>query len=98
MGQHITVSAPSVIGDIAVFDTDRSLSGQDGIGFISADEATATDTFPGRLAARLFAADPALSHVFVASSQAVLRRKGSWDSAALSAASDVLSSFFVHYS
>ena len=63
MGQHITVSAPSVIGDIAVFDTDRSLSGQDGIGFTSADEATATDTFPGRLAARLFAADPAVSCV-----------------------------------
>ena len=40
MGQHITVSAPSVIGDVAVFDTDRSLSGQDGIGFSSADRRT----------------------------------------------------------
>ncbi len=98
MGQHITVAAPTVVGDTAVFDTDRSLSGQDGIGFSSADEAAAIDTFPARLAGRLFTADPALSHVFVASSQAVLRRKGSWDSKTLAAASEVLSNFFVHYS
>ena len=37
MGQTIDVSADA-IGDVAVFDTNRSLTGQDGGAFASVDE------------------------------------------------------------
>jgi len=97
MGKQITVSATSVVGDVAVFDTDRSITGQDGTGFASAAEAASGEAFSARLATRLFGAVPGLSHVFVASSQVVLRRDRAWDPAALQAAGDVVSGFFVFY-
>jgi hypothetical protein len=97
MGMPITVDSTRVVGEVAVFDTDRSITGQDGIGFGDAAEADAMGTTPAQLAARLFAADAALAHVFVASSQVVLRRHGGWDEAALSAAAAIIAGFFVHY-
>ena len=97
MGKQISVSATSVVGEVAVFDTDRSITGQDGTGFASAADAASGETFPARLATRLFDAVPGLSHVFVASSQVVLRRDPGWDPASLQAAGNVVSGFFVFY-
>ena len=95
MGQTINV-ASSVIDDIAVFDTDRSIAGQDGAAY---DRSTDTDdgTFPGELARRLLAADGSLDHVWIASNQVVARRSGGWDEVALSAAEKVVSELFRFY-
>ncbi len=97
MGMPIAVQSTSVVGEVAVFDTDRSITGQDGVGFEDAAAAAAHDTAPARLAIRLFAADPGLVHAFVASSQVVLRRREGWDPSALAAAAAVITGFFVHY-
>ncbi len=96
MGQPIEVAA-SVIDDVLILDTDRSVTGQDGTAYASLDEARADDRFPGRLAARLFESDEVIDHVFIASNTVVLRRHGGWDDAAVSVSSDVVSRFFLFY-
>jgi len=96
MGQRIEVSS-TVVGDSVIFDTDRSITGQDGVLYSSADEAAAGDAFPDRLAQRLFATDDAISSVFVASNTVTATRQGGWDEAVVAAASDVVSDFFIFY-
>ncbi len=96
MGQTITVES-RVVGDVAIFDTNRSLTGQDGVGFGSADEAAAGDDFGAELAERLFAADGDIQHVWVQSNAATVRRSGGWPGPALEAAAAVISEFFVFY-
>lgn len=96
MGQAIEVD-PQVIGDVAIFSTDRGLTGQDGAGYESAAEAAADDRFPGRLAQRLFASDDRLDSVWIASNSAVLRRPGGWDDAVVTSAAGVISGFFLYY-
>ena len=51
MGQIINVTG-TVSGDSAVFEADRSLSGQDGGSYESIEETADDPTFPARLAAR----------------------------------------------
>ena len=96
MGQSIEVE-PQVIGDVAIFATDRGLTGQDGSGYESAAQAAGDDRFPGRLAQRLFALDEQLDSVWIASNSAVLRRPGGWDDAAVASTADVIGSFFLYY-
>ncbi len=95
MGQSIEVSA-SVVDDIAIFDTDRGLTGQDGISFSSSEEMT-SDEFPAQLADRLFIEVPGIDHVFVASNQVVVRRPHGWDDEIVAVASRVISNFFLFY-
>ncbi|MDH3730871.1 MAG: NifU N-terminal domain-containing protein [Acidimicrobiia bacterium] len=96
MGQQIEVTSQA-IGEAAIFDTDRSITGQDGSEFGSPEEAAASDAFPNSLAQRLFAADEAISTVFVASNVVTVTRRGGWNDATLAAASGVLSDFFLFY-
>lgn len=96
MGQSIKVST-TVVGDVLIVDGDRSLTGQDGAGYSSAEEAAGDARFPGRLAARIFDGDDAARHVFVASNQVVIRRSGGWDEDAVDSAAGVVSDFFVFY-
>lgn len=96
MGQPIQVRA-TLMGDVALLDTDRSITGQDGSVYSSLDEAEESDRFPARLAARLFSSDDAIDHVFVASNQVVVRRNGGWDQTPLDAASAVVADFFLYY-
>ncbi len=98
MGMPITVAPHRTVGDVAVFDTDRSVTGQDGAGFADAAAAAGGDTAAARLAQRLFGADPEVEHVFVASSQVVVRRRGGWDSGAADIAAAIIAGFYVHYS
>lgn len=97
MGQPISVLQTTVVGDVLMIDTDRSITGQDGSGFASADEAADSATFPGDLAARIFAADEAVTNVFVASNQVVLERSGGWDEATADASATIVANFFVFY-
>jgi hypothetical protein len=94
MGQRIDVAAV-LLGEVAIFDSDRSLTGQDGSGFSKGDELD--DAFPARLAGRVFEADPEADHVFVASSQVVVRRSGPWDEAAAERISSVIRELLVFY-
>jgi hypothetical protein len=96
MGQLIRV-ATVPMGDLAVFDTDRSLTGQDGHEYGSLEEALAGQTFPAELAARLFEADDEVRHVYVLFNQVVARRSGRWDEEALAGAAEIIRTFFVFY-
>ncbi len=95
MGQEMTV-APQAVGDVAIFDTNRSITGQDGTAHTPAGEP-AGDDFGAQLAARLFASDGGIDHVFVQSNVATVKRSGGWDDGSLQAAADVISRFFVFY-
>lgn len=95
MGQKIEV-ASTVVDDIAMFDTDRALTGQDGIGFSSSAELT-LDEFPAMLADRLFTGVPGIDHVFVASNQVVVRRPHGWDDQVVATAEQIIANFFLFY-
>jgi hypothetical protein len=97
MGQPIEITSTTVVGEVLVVGTDRSVSGQDGAVFTSLDEAAAVDVFPARLACRLFEAVEGITHVFAASNTVVLGRSGGWDDVAVAAAEDVVRQFFVFY-
>ncbi len=97
MGQPITVQG-QVVGDVALYDTDRSITGQDGGGFASLEEAESGLGYGARLAERLFTADEAISHVFVQSNSVSVQRSGGWPQDAVDASGDVISRFFVFYS
>jgi hypothetical protein len=97
MGKPIEISNATVLDDVLLLDTDRSITGQDGTEYDSADAAAADPSFPGRLAARIFTAIDGVGHVFVASNQTVIGRPGGWDDAARSAAENAVANFFVFY-
>jgi hypothetical protein len=96
MGQPIELST-TVLGDVLLADTDRSVTGQDGTAYASGEEAAADERFPGRLAAALFEIDAAVDSVFVASNQVVARRGGGWDDAAVGAVTRLIEDFFIFY-
>lgn len=96
MGQLIEVRAV-VLGDVAIFDTDRSLSGQDGETFTSVDGARAGDTYPALVAAALFEHDAALVSVYVYSNTISVKRSGQWSDEQAAEASDVIRNFLVYY-
>lgn len=96
MGQPIEVAATR-FDDVVMFDTDRTITGQDGEGFGSRDDAEAGASFPAQLAQRLFAEVGGVNHVFVASNQVVVRRSGGWDQSEIDTASGVISDFFLYY-
>ena len=97
MGQRIEVLGNTVVGDSVVIDTDRTITGQDGVVYASAEEAAAGEAFPDVLAQRLFAADDSIASVFVASNTVTVTRYGGWDDAGVTAASGVVADFFVFY-
>jgi hypothetical protein len=94
MGQAIQVEA-LMMGDVALFDSDRTLTGQDGQGFSPPSDGAVTP--PGELARRLFETDAEIDHVFVLSNQVTVRRRGGWEDVNLQAASEVIRDFFVFY-
>lgn len=95
MGQRIVLRKSAVVGDVALFDTDRTISGQDGESFGSREAAAAGITFSARLAARLFDVDPAITSVFVQSNQVVVGRSGGWTDT--DAVGTAIEEFFIHW-
>lgn len=96
MGQRIEVR-PTIVGNTAIFDTDRSITGQDGTSYGSADDAANDLRFPGRLAARLFAADEGVDSVWIASNTIVINRTEDWSDEAGESAAGTIASFFLYY-
>ena len=97
MGQTINVSEPTVIGKVALFDTDRSLSGQDGETYRTLGESELSSTFPALLAARLFEVDRLLSNVYVYSNVVSVERPAGWEPDSLAVVSTAVRDFFVIY-
>lgn len=96
MGQLIEVDY-LLLGEVAVFDTDRSLSGQEGETYRSAEAAGQADTFPARLAAALFEVTSSLTSVYVFSNTISVRRFGGWTDELLTAISDTIRSSLAFY-
>jgi ferredoxin--NADP+ reductase len=94
MGQQIQVEA-SPMGQVALFSTDRSLTGQDGVTVVPGDSQG--EDPPHHLARRLFAMDEEIDHVHVLSNTVALRRRQSWDDEAVARASDVIANLFIYY-
>ncbi len=93
MGQLIAVKATG-IGTSAVFDLDRSLTGQDGRSFTTAPEPTDP---PSLLASRLFETDSGISSVYVQSNVVTVTRSDPWTEETLGQASEVITKLFVVY-
>lgn len=93
MGQRIDVKA-TALGDVAIFDLDRSLTGQDGVGYTSRPEG---NTPPAALARTLWEADGDVDSVYVLSNSVTVRRASSWDDAQLDAATEAIADLFVFW-
>ncbi len=96
MGQLIEVDHRRM-GDVVVFDTDRSLSGQEGETFMSSGDTSGATTFPARLAARLFELSPALTSVYVFSNTISVRRFGGWEDDLVTKMSDTIAHSLLYY-
>jgi hypothetical protein len=97
VGQTIKVE-PQQVGSVVIFDTDRSITGQDGSGYGPEDAPDdGSAPFPARLAARLFSGVDDLDHVWIASNQVVVQREAGWTDAAIDRAAEIIAQFFRHY-
>lgn len=94
MGQEIEVRTTRV-GDVVIFDLDRSLTGQDGSAYIGTPRPDDTKP-PAELARRLFAFDGQIESVFVLSNAVSVRTTG-WGSDSVDQAAEVVRNLFVHY-
>lgn len=97
MGQRIVIDGRRVVDDSIIISTDRSLTGTDGEGYDSHDQAAAATTFPAGLAVELFESDDAITRVYVSQNVVVITRSGGWDDAASDAASRIVEEFFLFY-
>ena len=97
MGQLIEVDH-LVLGDVALFDTDRSFSGQEGETYPDEATASASSTVPAKVAAELFAAVPSLLSVYVFSNTVSVSRTGGWSPDHLRTAGEIIRNSLVHYS
>jgi ferredoxin--NADP+ reductase len=93
MGQRIAVSATR-IGDVALFDLDRSLTGQDGRTFFKPPPGS---TPPETLARRLWESDDGLQSVYVLSNTVSVRREADWREDDVDAAADIIANLFIHW-
>ncbi|HSJ35765.1 MAG TPA: hypothetical protein VLB85_12000 [Acidimicrobiia bacterium] len=96
MGQTIEINGSRQIGEVLVIDTNRSLAGQDGEAY-TPGYTTTSDTFPARLAERLFEADADIDRVHVMSNAVSISRAGEWTESARETVEQVVAHFFRFY-
>ena len=97
MGQSIEVMDRAVVDEIAIFGIDRGLTGMDGYGFDSAEEADAGTGPPALLAERLFGGVDRVDRVFVSANDVLVQRTDGWSDDALDTASSIIADLFRHY-
>lgn len=97
MGQPIELFKTTVLGDVAIFDTDRSLTGMDGYTYRTASEAREDSTLAGRLAGQIFEAEPGATNVFVYSNTVSVRRPGGWSDEERDRIGALIQHFFIVY-
>ncbi len=95
MGQPIQILTMTVVDAIAMFTTDRGVTGQQGVSVARGEEAG--EGFASLLARKVLEADSGVDHVFVASNQVVARRSEGWDDTLTAQIADVITGFFVYY-
>ena len=93
MGQRIQATA-TILDNVAVLETDRTLTGQDGKGYSHPSE---TRSPSGLLANRLREADPAIGHIHILSNMISIARDGGWGPGDLERALGVVSGLFEFY-
>ena len=96
MGQLIEVDH-LVLGDVALFDTDRSLSGQEGESYADPETAGSSGTFPGLVAAALLAEIPSIESVYVFSNTVSVKKSGGWSLQSAETAARIIRNSLVHY-
>lgn len=96
MGQVIEVEATHM-GTVAIFDTDRSLSGQVGESYGSALGARDGVTFPAKLAEQLFDHDATITNVYTYSNTISVARGEDWSAGDVDALRLVIRNFLVYY-
>ena len=95
MGQPIKVES-TLLDDVVIFTTDRSLSGQDGVALLTSEEAQEGATWPARLASRLWDRYPDITGVFILSNTISVRRP-QWTEPDIEGAAAVIRDLFVFY-
>ena len=93
MGQLIEVE-PVRLGTVTIFDTDRSLSGQDGETYQRGETGT---TFPAQVAAAIFEADPTVASVYVYSNTISVTGSGEWTDESVAALASAIKNFLIYY-
>jgi hypothetical protein len=96
VGQPIQVLDRVVIGEVALFDTDRTLTGQDGETYTTGADSEAS-SFGAAIAARLLDSDDRLDEVYVLSNTLSLRRSEGWTEESLDNAAETIRTFFIFY-
>jgi ferredoxin--NADP+ reductase len=94
VGLRINVDAVAM-GQVALFSTDRTLTGQEGI--VYPGPPASVDDPPSTLAARLFESGDRIEHVHVMSNMVSVRRSSPWDEDAIADASKIIEDLFVFY-
>lgn len=97
MGQTIEIKRVTPVDRVLVIDTDRSLTGQDGESFTGKRTAAQVDSFPAKLAVRIFESDEEIDYVHIMSNAVSVRRLKAWDQDSQDAAAAVVSEFFRIY-
>ena len=97
MGQRIEVLGTSVIGEVAIFDTDRSLGGMEGETYATLEEARSSSTYPAALAERLLREDGSIRLVYVYSNALSVSRARGWTDAAIDQVASEITNFFIVY-
>ena len=97
MGQRIEIDDARVVDNSIIISTNRSLTGTDGEGYDSLDQASEGTTFPAKLAVDLFESDGEIERVYVSQNVVVVSRSGGWPDEAASSASTVVEEFFLFY-
>ena len=95
MGQVIEVTS-TPIGSVLLVDTDRSLTGQDGVSFDHPPEDPQDPA--SELASRLFDGVDGIESIHVLSNTVSVRRTAAWEPDEVAAAEEVVSNLFVFYS
>ena len=95
MGQLIEVEAVR-LGAVTIFDTDRTLSGQDGETY-RRGEAKGVATYPGQVAELIFGTDESVSSVFIYSNTVSIEREGEWTDDIVEALSAAIRNSLIFY-
>jgi hypothetical protein len=97
MGQRIEIESSQVVDESVIVTTNRSLTGADGEGYDSTEQADDVGTFGAKLAIDLFESDGDVERVFVTSNMVIIRRTDGWTDAATDTATGVIAEFFLYY-
>lgn len=94
MGQAVVINQVREAGDVLIFDTDRSFTGQDGMAMSPSVRGHAV---PGTLADRLFDLGLGIDHMYVLQNTVTVRRPGGWDEESKNAVTSTVEGFLLFY-